>query len=42
VTTSYVLPAPAPQLTFVDVIVEALVDSAGNLNFAYCATNPSA
>ena len=33
----YVLPAPAPQLTFVDLIVNASISAAGNLNFAYCA-----
>ena len=39
---AYVLPAPAPQLTFVDLIVNAVLNALGNINFAYCATDPLA
>jgi hypothetical protein len=34
---AYVLPAPPPTPTFIDVIVESFLESLGSLNFAYCA-----
>jgi hypothetical protein len=36
-TGIYVLPAPAPQLTFIDLIVNAVLNALGSINFAYCA-----
>jgi hypothetical protein len=36
-TAAYVLPASAPRLGFVDLILNALVESLQNINFAYCA-----
>jgi pimeloyl-ACP methyl ester carboxylesterase len=39
---AYVLPAPAPQLTLIDLFLNALMNSTAILNFAYCAEDPSA
>jgi hypothetical protein len=38
----YVLAAPAPQVTFIDLLVNAVVESLGNLDVTYCAVDPSA
>ncbi len=38
----YILPAPAPQLSPFDMVLKALIESTGNLNFATCAADPSA
>jgi len=37
----YALPAPAYQLTFIDLILKTALDATQTLNFAYCATDPS-
>jgi pimeloyl-ACP methyl ester carboxylesterase len=39
---AYVLPAPAHQFTFIDLIVEKALESLQVLDFAYCAEDPSA
>jgi hypothetical protein len=39
---AHVLPAPAHQFTFIDLIVEKVLESLQVLDFAYCAEDPSA
>jgi len=39
---AYVLPAPAPRLTLIDLILKALIESTQVLKFGYCAEDPSA
>ena len=38
---AYVLPAPAPELTFIDVVLETLLEATQTLNFSYRAVDPS-
>jgi pimeloyl-ACP methyl ester carboxylesterase len=35
------LPAPVPQLSFIDQILKMLIGSTGSLQFAYCASEPA-
>jgi hypothetical protein len=41
VVAEAVLPAPAPQLTSIDVVLETLLEATLALNFSYCAVDPS-